>query len=497
MSEEDILQQRKEILFSYMKKNYNLVSYIILAVIVFISVRIRTLNLDKLRDITTGTWTLGPDLDPFFFLRWAEYIVENGSLFAVDTMRYVPLGFDTKLELILHPYMMAWFHKLASIFGSESVTHSAVLYPVFMFALTVIAFFFLARKIFVEHVGEKKANIIALISSFFLAVLPPLLARTIAGIPEKESVAFLFMFLSLYFFLCAWKSDSFKPRIIFSLLAGISTAGMALIWGGYAYIYLVISTTTMIAFLFGQVTKKKLQVYSIWLIISFIIMMVVLPARYTFRVISQSTVTDSSIFVLFVILIHLLIFRTSIKRYFSKFHKIPRPIISLLATLMAGIIISSVLLGPHFIFDTIKYVLDNLITPATSRLIQTVAENRQPYFGEWGNSYGPMLFSKIPIFFWLFFSGSVYLFYKMIHVLRKKERVLFTLSYLFFLISIVFSRYSIESIFNGTNFQSLAFYSIGFGVFIWTAGYYYYKYYKNEEQMKFREIDFAIILLFS
>ena len=42
-----------------------------------------------------------------------------------------------------------------------------------------------------------RANLIALISSLFMIVIPIFLSRTIAGIPEKESAAFFFMFLSL------------------------------------------------------------------------------------------------------------------------------------------------------------------------------------------------------------------------------------------------------------------------------------------------------------
>ena len=145
-SEEELLKRRKEKVIKFLKTRYDWIVYIILAFIVWMAVRIRTLNLSKLKDITTGGWTLGPDLDPFLFLRWAKYIVEHGTLFAIDKMRYVPYGFDVRVELLLHPYMIAYFHKIAAFFGSESVTQSAVLYPVFMFALTVIVFFLFTRK---------------------------------------------------------------------------------------------------------------------------------------------------------------------------------------------------------------------------------------------------------------------------------------------------------------------------------------------------------------
>ena len=306
-SEDVLLQIRKEKILGFLKKNYNYLVYAALAIIVFLAVRIRTRNIPGLKDVTTGGWTLGPDLDPFLFLRWAKYIVANGSLFSVDMMRYVPLGFNIEGELILHPYLMAWLHNLLSFFGwTDSVTYSAIIYPVFMFALTVIAFFFLVRKIFLEKLGSKRAAIIGLISSFFLTVIPTLLPRTIAGIPEKESAGFLFMFLSFYFFICAWKSKKNISAGGFALLAGISTASMALIWGGFTFIFLTIGPAVFVAFLIGKVEKKEFLIYGAWLFSSFI-MMHPFSTRYSISDLVTSIDTGSAFAVLVVIRARLII----------------------------------------------------------------------------------------------------------------------------------------------------------------------------------------------
>src|SRR3989344_4839684 len=128
VSEEEVIRIRKEKIVKFFKTNYNLITYVVLAFIVYLAVKIRTSNLAGLKDITTGTWTLGPDLDPFLFLRWAKYIAEHGSIMALDTMRYVPLGYDTRGEMMLLSYMIVWFNKLAVTLGfSESITQSAVL----------------------------------------------------------------------------------------------------------------------------------------------------------------------------------------------------------------------------------------------------------------------------------------------------------------------------------------------------------------------------------
>jgi len=499
LSQDEIIKQRKERVIKFFKTRYSWIVYLFLAFIVFLAVKIRTMPMGinpatgkpKLWDITTDYWTLGPDLDPFLFLRWAEYIVEHGKLFAIDTMRSLPLGFDTRGELLLHPYMIAWFHKIAIFFGSDSVTYSAIIYPVFMFALTVIAFFLFTRKIFIDSTGEIRANIIALIASFFLSVIPIFLPRTIAGIPEKESGAFFFMFLAFYFFLSAWRSKNLKAQLILSALAGLSTGAMALIWGGYNYVLLALSSAVFVVFLLGNIDKKKFYAYITWIIFTSLLMW---PFSTRYPLIS--TISRGTVIVAFIILVHFIIFNTKLKKYIegNKLSRLPQQLTSLIVALIILSVLASLIFGFNYIPNRISGTLQNIISPISSRLIFTVAENRQPFFTEWVGSFGPFI-KNIPIFFWLFLLGSVYLFYKLTNPFQLKERFYLTLSYMFLIIAIPYSRYSSNSRFNGETTASLFLYGAGFLVFILVAGFYYYTYNKKNEQEKFKHLDFNLILL--
>jgi len=498
ISDDELIRIRKDKIVKFFKTNYNWIAYVVLAIIVYLSVKIRTSNLERLKDITTGTWTLGPDLDPFFFLRLAKYIVEEGTLFAVDTMRYVPLGANMIGEYLLHPYMIAWFHKYigSPILNTESVTHSAVLYPAFMFALTVIAFFFMTRRIFLDTMGKRNANIIGLIAAFFLSVIPSLLPRTIAGIPEKESAAFLFLFLAFYFFVSAWKSDHKYGKYVYALLAGVATTAMANIWGGFVFIFLTIAPTIFFAFLLGKVTKTKFYIYSVWLFSS--LFMMALGDLQFVEIASSTSSGGPATAVFFVILVHFIIFNTKLKGYFNtgKLSKIPPKVISLLVTIIVLAVLASIVFGPSFVPSKVGAVKDVLIKPATNRLIQTVAENRQPYFREWAGSFGPH-FRGIPVSFWLFFAGSVYLFNRMVSVFKRKERWKLVGAYLILLSSVIFSRYAGDSSLNGENNLSVFVYAMGFIIFVVTVGYYYYKYYKSGEEDILKKINLELILLFS
>ncbi len=496
ISDNAVIAERKEKVINYFKSNYNWIVCILLAGIIFLAVRIRTSNLPLLKDVTTGTWTLGPDLDPFLFLRWAKYIVAHGSLFAVDKMRYAPTGARTTEEYLLHPYMIAWFHNVLSFLGlSDSVTYSAIIYPVFFFAITIIAFFLLTKEIFRHYLGDKKSGIIALIASFFLSVFSVLLPRTIAGIPEKESAGFFFMFIAFYFFLASWNSKKEFSRYTLAFLAGLSTALMANIWGAYVYIYLGIAAPALIAFLVGKVGKKEICTYAVWLFTSFLI--ISFSSKFSLTDLFTSTYTSSSIVVLFIIVIHFVLFSTKIKIYSERdyFSKIPKRALSLIISLIILFILSFIFFGPHFLINELSDIKNQLVKPATSRLIQTVAENKQPDFTEWSQNFGP-IYKGFPITFWLFFFGSIYLFYSILKEFYKKDRMLLTLSYVYLLVAVIFTRYSGSSIFNGENFISVFVYFSGFIVFLLSILFYSYKYYKKDEFDKVKSINFNFLFIF-
>ncbi len=171
ISNNEVVEKRKEAFASFFKSKFAILTYVILLFLVWINVHIRTLPMriigtgnPGLWDITRNNWTLGPDLDPFLFLRYAKNIVENGTMALHDMMRYVPLGYNTAEETRLLPYMMAYLHKIVNFFGSTSVEYSAVIFPVVASVFMIIAFFLLVRKLF-QKKGEKFSNITALTAS--------------------------------------------------------------------------------------------------------------------------------------------------------------------------------------------------------------------------------------------------------------------------------------------------------------------------------------------
>lgn len=490
--------EREKKILNYIKSKFQWVAYFFLAIIIWINIKIRIIPMQinpqtgkpGLWDLTRDNWTLGPDLDPFLFLRWAKEIVANGSLAAIDYMRYSPLGHSSLLETKVLPYTIAYFYKFLNLFSDKvTVEYAAVVLPVVMSVFMVIGFFLLVRKLF-EFKGKEISNLIAVLASILLVTLPSLLARTIAGIPEKESMGFALMFFAFYFFLWAWKSNSLKKSIFLGAISGVFTALMASVSGISIFIFAVIAVSGFIALVFGKVGKSQLITYSSWIIFSTILWLP-FTLRTTFRQFLTAPTTGFAVIVWVFILVYFLIFETKIKdsKVFQiKIIKKNKLISVLVISLIVFSLLAGIFVGPSSVIDFGKAGVSKLITPYSDRLSFTVAENRQPFFSDWRNSFGP-IFKDIPLFFALFFIGSIFLFYEAIR--KIKGRFVLVSSYVLFLTAIIFSRTSPNSILNGTNFISNFVYFSGYLILLFGIIYVFRK--END----FTKIRFEYILVFS
>jgi len=94
------IEARKNKLYSIFK-GAGWIYYGILAAMIYFGYYIRTRNIGLLTDITTGK-LIPSDPDAMLFLRYAEYILENGKLMAIDTLRYYPIGYTCYLLLYIN-----------------------------------------------------------------------------------------------------------------------------------------------------------------------------------------------------------------------------------------------------------------------------------------------------------------------------------------------------------------------------------------------------------
>ncbi len=464
---DDQIQQRKEKIISFVTHNKDFLLYFILIAIVIFTFMIRTSNIPLFSNEYL------PDVDSYLFYRYAQDIVEDGSLTQNDTLRYYPLGFDTTKELMLTSHAIAWTHRVLSIFSpSITIFQSTVIYPPIFFALGLFAFFFLVKKLFNSKT--------ALIATAFLSVIPIYLYRTMAGVSDKEPFAIFLMYIVLLLFVSGLQAQTNRKTLIYGIASGIATGILGLTWAGVAFVTLTIAVFTLFEIFLDKFTKKDLYLYIPWLLV-FLFMVTVFTNRYgSLIMMLKNFIFSIPIFVLLVIGFDYLIRHRNFLNLRVKTEKaLPSGLVSLILTGLLAFIAGSIMFGFSFFTSQIRSLLNSLIffQGGSTRFQLTVAEGAQPYFTTWISNMGW-------VFFLLFFLSSIWLFYNWIKPLSK-HRIKLMIGYIATISGLIFTRYHPSTIFNGSSTISRLFYGGAILLFLGVIAYVYlHSYHKDKEVYK-------------
>ncbi len=480
------------------KKVLNLILIFLLLSVLITGTWIRVNNLDSLKDQTTGEY-LPTALDPYYFLRFTEAIKEQGGLPEYDEMRYHPVE-KTVWNSEIWPYFTNPLHKIIQIFDSDATLRfTAIIFPVIFFVLGLIAFFFLILVL-------TNSKIASLTGTAFLAFIPTYFYRTYAGFYDHESNGMFVFFLTLMIFTLALKflnkkkerenkedlgneksernrkKSGLYPKILFflrnqitisvilGLIVGLLTAFTIVSWGGVSnYLFMIFPLAFGIFWLvkvrninIDEDKKELLKLFVFY--ISFFIFTIIsgLILGYSFEgMIQRSALNSSSILnglvLLFVVADFSII--KNIKRIPLKSIEKYRILYSLSVVIILGFI-GLFALGKNP-FSMVESIFERILKPfGTGRVGLTVAENRQPYLGDWINQTGNL-------FFWLFLGGLFAIGASLSKFVKnKKRRFGFIFVWILLISGILFSRISSGHLFDGENFISKLFYFGSILVFI-------------------------------
>ncbi len=486
-------KETKEIL-RIVRENYIWLVVLGLILILFLGIYIRSVDISSLKDITTGNYTLGQDLDPFLYLRNAQAIINN-NLTNPDMMWAAPLGNQPYAYHSLMPWVMAGFYKLLNIFGTISLELSACILPIFLTALAIIFFFMFVQKSFSYIIKKPYDSIGALIAALLYAVVPQMLHRTTGGIPEIESLGMPFMWLAFYFFILAWENKKQIQSIVLAGLSGIFTGLMVWSWGGSEYIFLALSLTVFISFFFSKLENKNLTVYAIWWFFSnlAIYLRSNMSLTSTFNRLPDFIL---STIVLVIILVHFIMEKFVYSKPNYNF-KLDKKLTSVICALLFLVLIALILFGPSFVVDKASSLVNYITTPfEESRVGLTVAENKVPYLTEIDGAFDVHLFNITISLFWFFFFGSMVLFYYAVKHFNIKDRLILNAAFIIFLVGLMFSRISSSNLMNGDNFVSKFAYFGSIVLLFAVIIRIYFKEQKNKED-SFSKINFIYLLLIS
>jgi dolichyl-diphosphooligosaccharide--protein glycosyltransferase len=474
---------------SYFEK-YKWIALPVLIWLLIFTAQFRAANISQLIDVSTGESTLGPDLDPYLYLRLAKDI-NSGNLSSInadiDCMRYAPICSNNYAKSNLMPLTIVGMYKVISIFKEVTLTEAANITPIILFIISLIGFFLFVKTIFSFKTDKTKSSIIALIASFFYAVSPAMLHRTTGGIPEIESLGMVFFWFALLFFSLAWKSEKKKEWIIFGVVAAIFTELMSFSWGGYRYIYMILSLATFVIFFLEKDTKKNIIIFFSWFIPAGIIEAI--KFKSIIGVLTGISGPGIGAIILLLLILQVIFIKFKLGKIFKKIN-LPENFKILILAIIIGII-GLLILSPKTIIELPLMIINGLLSPfGDARVSLTVAENSSPYFSDVLSQFGLIL--------WAFLISSVILFYESVKHLEKKDKIKLVSAFIVFISCISFARISSTSMLNGNNLLSKFVFFAGFLVFIIVALEVYLKAHKGGKDLEaFKKIDFSYILLLS
>ncbi len=198
-----------------------------------------------------STWAYMPDIDPYFWLRYANNILYTGHIgYEIvngkewDSKQLAPIGREVTPDR-WHAYFLAYWYKTLHFFNSDiTPERAAMYYPVFIYTLMAVLLFFIG--LFVLDVYG------AFFSSLTSVLIVGSLNRTLFGRADTDAWVLFFPVLTFYLFILSLRQEKFSLRLFYALLSGFVSGLFSYAWGGWWYVpdFIFGSVLLYILFLF-------------------------------------------------------------------------------------------------------------------------------------------------------------------------------------------------------------------------------------------------------
>ncbi len=172
-------------------------------------------------------------LDPYFYYRHANTIVNTGFVPERETLAYptdMPSFADRRFMASVFMGSMSVILKVMGI----STHDIAMVYGGIFAALSTIVLYLLIRDLFHEYEPYNKAA--AILAAFMLMFSPAFAAKAIASNCEDDALGMFLLISSFFLFITSYR----KRSIRLSLIAGFSFLLLNLSWAGYNFALLIL-----------------------------------------------------------------------------------------------------------------------------------------------------------------------------------------------------------------------------------------------------------------
>ncbi len=189
-----------------------------------------------------------PDIDPYYWVRYAENIAKNGHPGDIlkeglpyDDHQLAPLGRPVAADMF-HSYSLAYFYKVLSIFSGLDLMRTSFYLPVFISAISVLLVFLIGRKI--------AGNMGGFFAGLAMAVNAAFLGRTLFAHADNDVWVIFFPLIITWLFVTSYDAKNTWKITATSIVAGFFTGIFTTAWNGWWYIFDFLIATVAITFVY-------------------------------------------------------------------------------------------------------------------------------------------------------------------------------------------------------------------------------------------------------
>jgi len=196
-----------------------------------------------------------PDIDPYFYLRNARNILENGHTYdelrngvPTDTHVVAPVGANA--DNSWHPYTYVVIYQVMSIFsGGISLMQATGYFPIIFIFASLILIYFIGLRV--------AGKMGAVVATTMLAILPAIIGRTPWGHADTDAYQVFFPLLIVWLFFISLDAKTLKTRMFWAALSGVALGIYTKFWTGYWYIFDFIGGALVIALIIELIIHRK------------------------------------------------------------------------------------------------------------------------------------------------------------------------------------------------------------------------------------------------
>jgi len=228
-------------------KQFNILFFLALFLVVFLAIFIR------LSPVASGNYLIKA-FDPWIQYYNAEYLSTH-TIFEYfnwqDFKSWFPEGYARgNLRPGLTFTVVTIFHFFNSIGIPISLYDICFYFPAFMGGASVFAIYLVGKETLDRRCG--------LIAAFFLAFNPGFMQRTTAGFFDNETIGVFASLMTFYFFIKTIRTG----KIVHAFLGGMFLGYLALSWGGFNFVYLILPLVCGLMILLKKYDSNMLIAYA-------------------------------------------------------------------------------------------------------------------------------------------------------------------------------------------------------------------------------------------